>query len=462
MKKLIMGLLFSLLPIASHAALSPAALNQVPTGLTAVLKQVLPTVVNISAQVEISVLPNNPGDQNHQPAGPEQQPPQDPQGMPQPPPIKREIESYGSGVIADAKQGYILTNAHVIDRAKTINVTLSDGRKFTAKLIGSDPPSDVAVIQIKAEVLSAAPFGDSEALEVGQPVIAVGSPFGLSQTVTSGIISGLQRSALNIENYENFIQTDASINPGNSGGPLVDMQGRVIGINTAILAPGGGNIGIGFAIPSNMARSVMAQLIQYGSVRRGLMGVMVNDLTPDLASAFHTKPNQGAVVALVVPGSPAEKSGIKVGDIILKVNAKPMKDASDVRNTVGLLRVGATVTLELLREGNKSQTITMVTADPEKYQKDATADNPLLSGTVLRDFDDLTAEHGRVKGVALVHVKRDSIAWRSGLRRGDVIVSANRTPVTNIDQLVQIARQNKQQLLLNVHRGNGAMFLVVK
>jgi serine protease Do len=265
-------------------------------------------------------------------------------------PIERETQATGSGVILDAAQGYVLTNAHVVENANNIEVTTKDNRHFKAKLIGRDPDTDIAVLQITGGGLTAVPIGDSDRLQVGDFVLAIGNPFGLGQTVTSGIISALGRSP-GIEGYEDFIQTDASINPGNSGGPLVDLQGRVVGINTAILAPSGGNIGIGFAVPINMARQVMDQLVRYGEIKRGRIGVAIQDLTPDLAQALGTKHIQGAVIARVEPGSPADRAGLRTNDLVIAINGAPMRSGTELRNRVGLSRIGDEVELTVERGG---------------------------------------------------------------------------------------------------------------
>ena len=267
-------------------------------------------------------------------------------------PVERETQATGSGVIVDAAKGYVLTNSHVVENASSIEVTTKDNRRLKARLIGRDPETDIAVLQIPGGDLSAVPMGDSDRLQVGDFVLAVGNPFGLGQTVTSGIISALGRS-LGIEGYEDFIQTDASINPGNSGGPLVDLQGRVVGINTAILAPSGGNIGIGFAVPISMARQVMDQLIAYGEIKRGRIGVAIQDLTPDIAQALGTKRTQGAVIARVEPGSPAERAGLRTNDLVVAVNGVPMHNGTELRNRVGLSRIGDEVELTVDRGGSE-------------------------------------------------------------------------------------------------------------
>jgi len=266
---------------------------------------------------------------------------------------ERETQATGSGVIVDAAQGYVLTNAHVVENETSITVTTKDNRRYPAKLVGRDTDTDVAVLKIETGHLTAVPLGDSDKLQVGDFVVAIGNPFGLGQTVTSGIVSALGRSGLGIEGYEDFIQTDASINPGNSGGALVDLRGNLVGINTAILAPGGGNIGIGFAVPINMARKVMDQLIRYGEVKRGRIGVTIQDLTPDLAQAMNTTRTNGAVIARVQPGSSADHAGLKTGDLVVAANGVAIKSGTQLRNTIGLTRIGDEVNLTVDRGGSE-------------------------------------------------------------------------------------------------------------
>ena len=273
----------------------------------------------------------------------------------------RETRAAGSGVIVDARNGYVLTNNHVVENADTIDVTTKDKRQFRAKLVGRDPQTEIAVLKIEASGLTAVPLGDSDRLEVGDYVVAIGNPFGLGQTATLGIVSALGRSGLS-EGYEDFIQTDASINPGNSGGALVDLRGRLVGINTAILAPNGGNIGIGFAVPINMARQVMEQIIQYGEIRRGRIGVAVQDLTPEVAEAMGGRLTEGAVVGQVERGSPADRAGLRRGDVIVAIDGVPVQSATQVRNRVGPKRVGDRVELVLERDGSRR----IVTATIEK------------------------------------------------------------------------------------------------
>jgi Do/DeqQ family serine protease len=285
--------------------------------------------------------------------------------IPNVPEQPRETSATGSGVIVDARRGYVLTNNHVVEEADAIEVTTRDNQRFRARLVGRDPGTDVAVLQIQGQGLQAVPLGDSDRLEVGDYVVAIGNPFGLGQTVTSGIVSALGRGGLRVEGYEDFIQTDASINPGNSGGALVDLRGRLIGINTAILAPSGGNVGIGFAVPINMARAVMDQIIEYSEVRRGRIGIAVQDLTPEIAKAMRVGATEGAVVAQVEPGSSAERSGLKRGDIVVAIDGVQIHSATQVRNHVGLKRVGQPVALTVERDGDKR----VLTATIQEEQK---------------------------------------------------------------------------------------------
>jgi serine protease Do/serine protease DegQ len=360
-------------------------------------------------------------------------------------PRARPFQSAGSGVIFDAHSGYIVTNAHVVENASEITVTLQDGRDLKAEIIGSDTPSDVAVLRVKPDGLTQIPLGDSARVEVGDFVVAIGNPFGLQHTVTSGIISGLSRSGINPDGYEDFIQTDASINPGNSGGALVNLRGELIGINTAILSRSGGNIGIGFAIPVNMARSVMDQLIRYGSVKRGQLGVSMYTVTPDIAHSLGLPSAVGALVSQVVEGSPADHAGIRTGDVITSVNGQPVKSNSELRNTIGLLRVGDKVDIGLLRDGKPlrvtaviADTTTELSAGPQSIHKS-------FEGALLGDAPDA--------GGALVRsVEPGSAAAQAGLRAEDVIVGANRGRVSSVHELRERAK-GAAVLVLEVRRG---------
>ncbi|MES2216772.1 MAG: Do family serine endopeptidase [Pseudomonadota bacterium] len=418
------------------------------TSLAPMLQSALPAVVNIRADIKITDLatlnrllqergtPNNGGE------------------------IPDTFLSVASGVIVNADKGYILTNAHVVNDAQTVIVSLGDGRHYTARIVGMDKPSDIALLQIKGKKLTAVPVGNSNGLKVGETVVAIGNPFGLNQSVTSGIISALGRTSLGIENFENFIQTDAPINPGNSGGALLDIQGNLIGINTAILAPERGSIGIGFAIPSNIAKSIMDQLIQFGDVRRGMLGIGAQDITPDLATAFKLANTSGAVVTLVKTNSPAQKSGLQVGDIITSINNTDIKNANDVVNTVGFLRVNTKVNIDLLRN-NKKSSVSATLTDPKALKDASNALDPYFYGVALKNFSLLSPIHGEIKGVLVVSVEPDSHAWQADLRAGDVITSANQQKTPIIGDLQKVASSAKDSVLLNVLRGPGAVFLVV-
>ncbi|MEO8401269.1 MAG: Do family serine endopeptidase [Gammaproteobacteria bacterium] len=434
--------------------MSTTAIAGSPLGesLAPMLQKVLPSVVNIRAQIKITDLSTlNKIEKSRQGQG------QDSDNNGQ---IPDKFLSVGSGVIVNADKGYILTNAHVVNDAERVIITLSDGRHFTAKTLGMDKASDIALLQIQAKNLAAIVIGNSTDLKVGDFVAAIGNPYGLSQSVTSGIVSALGRSTLGIENYENFIQIDASINPGNSGGALVDTQGRLIGINTAILAPDRGSIGIGFAIPSNMAKSVMQQLIAYGNVRRGTLGIGAQDITPELAAAFNLSGSKGAVVTQVIPNSPAEKAGLQVGDIITTVDGSEIKNANDVVNAVGFVRVESQANLSIIRKG-KPVSLSATLSDPKKRQEVNIEMNPFLYGVGLKDFTLLSPIHGDVKGVMVISVSEDSNAWHSDLRAGDVITSVNQQKITSIAELQKIATATKDNLLLNILRGPGAVFLVI-
>ena len=344
----------------------------------------------------------------------------------------RRLQSAGSGVIVDAEGGYIVTNSHVVDRADEINVTLADGRTLPAKLIGSDPQVDLAVLGVKSDGLTALPFADSSALRVGDFVVAIGNPFGLEQTVTSGIISALGRSGLGIEGYEDFIQTDASINPGNSGGALVDLNGAVVGINTAIIAPGGGNVGIGFAIPSNIVTVIMRELIDHGEVRRGRIGLNVATLNPDLAAAFGTGRIGGVVVMDVEPGSVADSAGLRTGDVITHLANRAVRKVGDYSSQAAVTMIGDVLEVDVVRD-NKTRRYRVVMKDDVVARVDGDRLDDRLDGAVFNDFRDESDPKGG--GVLVSEVDVNGSAYRYGLEDGDVIVAANRRRIRDVGDL---------------------------
>lgn len=377
--------------------------------------------------------------------------------------VKPKFAAVGSGVIVDANKGYIVTNAHVVKDAKIIIVTLNDKRRVQGKLIGADTKSDIAIVKINAKHLTAIPLGNSTKLKVGDYVTAIGNPFGLGQTVTSGVISGLNRSGLGIEGYENFIQTDAPINPGNSGGALLDMHGDLIGMNTAIISPyasGGGSVGIGFAIPVNMIKEVMSQIVKYGKVEHSLLGVIVQNISPALAEAFKFTGTEGALVAQVNPGSPADIAGLQQKDVIIKINNDKIRNATQVSNTIGLMRPKSKVSITILRAG-KTLVLHAVTESMKKAKEEADkAPKSILSGLALENFSQLT-NNQQTDGVRIMGVDDFSVAYSYGLRPGDVIVEAANQPVASIKELKRIAAQHPDKLLLRVQRGPGAGIYVV-
>lgn len=369
-------------------------------------------------------------------------------------PRDRKFESAGSGVIVDAKNGYIITNAHVIENADEITVTLIDDRKVKATIVGRDKPSDIAVLKIAASNLVDIPLADSSKAEVGDFVLAIGNPFTFSHTVTSGIISALGRSGLNPESYEDLIQTDAPINPGNSGGALVNLYGELLGINSAIFSGSGGNIGIGFAIPSNMVKAVMGQLIKYGEVKRGVLGVQLsNTFTPEIAENLGLPNARGALVSQVVEGSSAARAGIKAGDVITSVNGQPVANATELRNTIGVSRVGDKLDLEYVREG-KSRTTTAVIGDRDSVSADSSGlIHPAFAGATLVN----TSSGG---GVLIQTVSDSSPAAQNGFRANDVILAVGRMRVMNVEQL-RTAVKGANSFAVTIRRGNATLVFPV-
>lgn len=377
-------------------------------------------------------------------------------------PKTRETQSLGSGVVVDKKNGYILTNNHVIQNADEITVTLRDRRTLEAKLVGTDPETDIAVIKVDAKDLTQLATADSRHLQVGDFVVAIGNPFGLGQTVTSGIVSALSRSGLGIEGYEDFIQTDASINPGNSGGALVNLKGQLVGINTAILSPGGGgNVGIGFAIPINMAHDIMLQLIQSGEVKRGKLGITLQDLTPDLARAFGLQQKDGAVISQVLPGSPADSAGLKSGDVVVSVDSRPVYSSADLHNLIGLVRAGINVNIGIIRNGKQYLIKAVITAI-HFDKKSGASIAKVLSGATLGVIAEKSKWAASDSGIQVLKITENSVAYQAGLRKGDSIISVNRQRVTRFDQLSSSIRQAKKGLLINVLRNGEGLFLLIR
>ena len=421
----------------------PATVGETPVpSLAPMLKRVTPAVVNIATRgtvEEQNPLMNDPFfrrffDVPNQPR-------------------QREFQSAGSGVIVDAKNGYIITNAHVVENATDITVQLLDNRSLKAKVVGSDPGSDVAVLKVQAGNLVDLPIADSDRAEVGDFVVAIGNPFGLGHTVTSGIVSALGRSGINPEGYEDFIQTDASINPGNSGGALVNLGGQLVGINSAILSRTGGNIGIGFAIPSNMMKIVMNQLIKYGSVKRGVLGVNIQTLAPEIAQSMGLpETTQGALVSQVVDGSPAEKAGVKAGDVITAVNGRAVKDAGSLRNSIGLLSIGEKVDLALLRDGKPRRVTATVSERDAAAEAKAAGAHSGLEGADITDSSN---------GVLIRAVADGSPAAQRGLRANDVILAVGRVHVANVAEFRK-ATADQEAFVLQIRRGNAMLVIPIR
>jgi Do/DeqQ family serine protease len=439
---------------------SSGALAQLPffdterPSLAPMLKEVTPAVVNISvvgqSRVGLNPLFDDPFFRRFFDI---------PEGGQLPP-----QQSAGSGVIIDAESGYVLTNHHVVESADEIVVTLADRRRFDAELVGSDADTDIALLKIDAGNLTEIEMADSATLEVGDFVVAIGNPFGLGQTVTSGIVSALGRSGLQVEGrFQDFIQTDASINPGNSGGALVDVDGKLVGINTAIVAPAGGNVGIGFAVPVNMAREVTTQLLEYGEVRRGRLGIQIQDVTPDLAEALDLDIDRGAVITQVEPGSAAESAGLRAGDVIVEFNGTSVAGSNDLANKVGLVRVGAEVEIAFLRDGQRREvtaTIGAATGGTVTAGRGATIER--IQGAQFRNLDSTHPQYGRVQGVLIASVEPGSPAARNGLRQGDIITAVNRQNVTSVEELTDALGAAGAAIALNIVRDDARLFIVIQ
>jgi len=436
---------------AGAATLPLPSKDGIPT-LAPLLREVTPAVVNISVRATATASQNPLM--------------RDPffrrffEGLLEQPQQRPQL-SAGSGVVIDARRGYVLTNDHVIKDAEEIVVTLKDGRKLSAQLVGSDPGTDIALLKVAPEGLTELKLGDSEALEVGDFVIAIGNPFGLGQTVTSGIVSALGRTGLNIQGYEDFIQTDASINPGNSGGALINLKGELIGINSAIIGPSGGNVGIGFAVPSNMARSVVEQLAEFGEVRRGRLGVRVQDLTPELSEALNLDITRGAVITRVEPNSPAEEAGIASGDVVVSVDGIEVANAADLRNRVGLVRVGGVVSMMVVRDGTrKNIRVRVATIEKVTYAGSETA--PQLSGAVFQAMGREHPLYDQIEGVVVADVERDSRAWHNNIRPGDVVVAINRERVRSVEDLSRALQGTGRRIAVDIIRDKTQLLIVIQ
>lgn len=428
----------------------PASVNGEPLpSLAPMLKQVNPAVVNIATystfKQAYNPLLNDPFFRHFFNV---------PQNYRQQHQTQKRQQSAGSGVIVDAEKGIVLTNYHVVKDADEVQVSLTDGRSLVAEIVGSDPELDVAVLRIEADELSDVAMVNSSLLEVGDFVVAIGNPFGLGQTVTTGVVSALGRTGLGIEGYENFIQTDASINPGNSGGALVNLRGELVGINTAIIAPAGGNVGIGFAIPINMAKASMDQILEHGKVKRGHVAISVQDITSDLREAFNLKNGQhGVIVTGVAEGSDAKKAGLEAGDIITKVDGERVNSRGQLRSYLAVKAVGDTVAIEVIRRG-KQRLLNVPISDPHKALSSSEL-HPLLEGARFENNPD-------GEGVVVVALSPKSYAAYSGLRPGDLILGANDYRVSNLDDFQRTLKRNKKQVLLLAARGNRSFYIVIR
>ncbi|MFT6506976.1 Do family serine endopeptidase [Colwellia polaris] len=368
---------------------------------------------------------------------------------------ERQFRGLGSGVILDADKGYIVTNSHVINDADEIQITLKDGRQLEAKKIGGDEASDIALLQIDADDLIAVKVADSDRIRVGDFAVAIGSPFGLGQTVTSGIVSALGRSGLNIENYEDFIQTDAAINSGNSGGALINLRGELIGINTAILGPNGGNVGIGFAIPSNMVQNLVNQIIEFGEVRRGVLGVAGRSVNSEIAKAMELEVNQGAFVEQVTKDSAADDAGIRAGDVITKINGKMIKTFNELRGKIGSIGAGKTIKITVIRKDGKEKTYNVTLKKSEMAKIEAVSLHRMLDGAELENND-------QGNGIVVAEIADNSPAAAIGLRKGDIINGINRQRINNIGELRSYLNDHKGVFALNIQRNNSSLFLMIR
>ena len=429
--------------VTPAAAALPATIDGVPMpSLAPMIDRVTPAVVNINTKTRVQVrdpffdlfnLPNMPRE--------------------------RVQQSLGSGVIVDAAKGYVLTNNHVIQGADDIDVTLHDERTVKARVIGSDPDTDLTVLQIPAERLQAVPLSASKNLRIGDFVVAIGNPFGLGQTVTSGIVSALDRSGVG-RGIQNFIQTDASINPGNSGGALVNLRGELVGINSMIFSPSGGNVGIGFAIPSDLAADVMRQLVAHGEVRRGALGVDSQDITPELARMLSLDTRKGAVITRVRNGTPAAEADLRPGDVVTAINGRSIASRQDLHNVEGLTPIGTALKVDVLRDGQPLSLTMTLKATPVRVARGDDLD-PRLAGVQLADLADNQRRNG-LNGVTVKSVDNDSRAFASGLRTGDIIVGVNQREIAGTTDLGESLSRRPRQLLLTLVRGQSAFYLLLQ
>jgi len=444
----VLALLILFAPPCAPAAM-PLNLKGVPT-LAPMLARVTPAVVNISvitrAPMEDNPLFRDPLFRRFF-------------NIPDTP--SRGEQSAGSGVIVDRARGYVITNNHVINNAQEVVVTLKDRRALKARLIGTDPGTDIAVLKIDAPDLAELKFGDSDVMNVGDFVVAIGNPFGIGQTVTSGIVSALGRTGLGLEGYEDFIQTDASINPGNSGGALVNLSGELIGINTAIIGPSGSSAGIGFAVPSNMLRTVMEQIIRFGEVRRGRVGVVTQDMTHELAQSLAAGSADGAVVITVEPGSPADKAGLKPRDIVTSVNGKAVRGSADLRNRMGLIPVGEEVELRV-RRGARPLSLRVRIGELFTMTEIPGEAVPQLAGVRVSNIESGMPAHGIVEGAIITRIEPNTPGAKTGLRPGDVLYAVNRSRVRSVAELLAALPQAERPLRIFLLRGDSRLTRTIR
>lgn len=450
-RRVLFALLASAAMVGAHAQLPAAVDGQRLPSLAPMIAQVTPGVVNISvvARAQDNPLLRDPFFRRffEQPGGPQPQ---------------RRERSAGSGVIVDAARGLVVTNDHVVRNAQEVVVTLKDRRQYKAAVVGTDPGTDIALLRIPAESLTALRLGDSDEINVGDFVVAIGNPFGIGQTVTSGIVSAVGRSGIGAEGYEEFIQTDASINPGNSGGALVNLRGELIGINTAIIGPSGGNVGIGFAVPSNMARAVVDQIVKYGEVRRGRMGVTTRDVTPDLAKQLGLRVTEGALVESVEPNSPAEQAGLRARDVVVAANGKPVRTSSELRNRVGITPVGEEIELRVMR-GAQERNLRARVGDAAQAMAEIPGEAvPQLAGARVANIAPGMPLHGQIEAVVVTGVEKASPAFQNGLRRGDVIYGVNRSRVRTLDEFFTALRNAEVPIRLALLRGEQRLALMIR